>query len=383
MATLKELVDETTKIKNELVTCHTNLKTNLSNKGISISSSEKLSKLVSKVNSLQNIGDVKKGTTVDVLVENLDLPTPTFNYTQYTFKDASFHETDTELFIFLTYNTSGSSTNIMSTIYKYNKSSKTWTSKDILKNSTNSSTYALCSLFYGDYLYYSNGSGSIARVSLSTFEQVNALSVRYGYRLDHLVVYNNYLYFTSSKFDSDTSAGIHRLDLDLTNLKSVTGTGRAYTTGAITINRFTNTIYWACGGYDGGTSYKLDLDLNVLTKYTSSTIFYCDYTGVCTSSAMLLVKANKIDLINLSNDTVTKSYTVPSHSSATAIIKISESSSYTGFYHRGHFNHMSISEKGVIKRLQLGEESLIYATGENEFYILDYFKLIKIKRLVI
>ena len=34
MATLKQLVDETTNIKNELKTCHANLKTNLIDKGV-------------------------------------------------------------------------------------------------------------------------------------------------------------------------------------------------------------------------------------------------------------------------------------------------------------------------------------------------------------
>lgn len=53
MSTLKQLVDETTNIKNELVTCHTNLKKNLTLKGISVSSSEKMSSLVSKVANIE------------------------------------------------------------------------------------------------------------------------------------------------------------------------------------------------------------------------------------------------------------------------------------------------------------------------------------------
>lgn len=49
MATLKNLVDETTNIKNELKTCHTNLVNNLSAKGVSVSSGDKLGDLVDKV----------------------------------------------------------------------------------------------------------------------------------------------------------------------------------------------------------------------------------------------------------------------------------------------------------------------------------------------
>ena len=52
MATLKSLVDETTNIKNELKSCHTNLKNNLVNKGVSIASTDKLSTLVDKINNL-------------------------------------------------------------------------------------------------------------------------------------------------------------------------------------------------------------------------------------------------------------------------------------------------------------------------------------------
>ena len=53
MATLKNLVDETTNIKNELKTCHTNLKNNLVEKGVEISSRDKLSTLVDKVGEIK------------------------------------------------------------------------------------------------------------------------------------------------------------------------------------------------------------------------------------------------------------------------------------------------------------------------------------------
>ena len=53
MATLKQLVDETTKIKNELKTCHTNLKNNLINKGVECSNTDKLLSLVGKVGEIE------------------------------------------------------------------------------------------------------------------------------------------------------------------------------------------------------------------------------------------------------------------------------------------------------------------------------------------
>lgn len=53
MSTLKQLVDETTNIKNELKTCHANLKNNLIEKSIECSSTDKLLSLVNKVGEIE------------------------------------------------------------------------------------------------------------------------------------------------------------------------------------------------------------------------------------------------------------------------------------------------------------------------------------------
>ena len=78
MATLKKLVDETTNIKDELVTCHTNLKNNLITKGVECSDADKLLSLVNKVgetsmaivessdNVLMELGSLAKYVTVQV-----------------------------------------------------------------------------------------------------------------------------------------------------------------------------------------------------------------------------------------------------------------------------------------------------------------------------
>ena len=58
MATLKSLVDETGNIKNEIKTCHTNLKNNLSTKGVNISSSDKLRDLVDKIENISTTKNV-------------------------------------------------------------------------------------------------------------------------------------------------------------------------------------------------------------------------------------------------------------------------------------------------------------------------------------
>ena len=53
MATLKNLVDETTNIKNELVTCHANLKANLIDKGVEVLVTDKLLSLSNKVGEIE------------------------------------------------------------------------------------------------------------------------------------------------------------------------------------------------------------------------------------------------------------------------------------------------------------------------------------------
>ncbi len=54
MTTLKSLVDETTNIKDELVTCYTNLKNNLVDKGVEVLPSDKMLILIAKVNNVSS-----------------------------------------------------------------------------------------------------------------------------------------------------------------------------------------------------------------------------------------------------------------------------------------------------------------------------------------
>lgn len=53
MSTLKQLADETTNIKNELRTCHSNLKNNLIEKGVECSNTDKLLRLANKVGEIE------------------------------------------------------------------------------------------------------------------------------------------------------------------------------------------------------------------------------------------------------------------------------------------------------------------------------------------
>ena len=63
MSTLKQLVDETSNIKNELKTCHTNLKNNLIDKGIECSNTDKLLSLANKVGEIELGKKFIKGIT--------------------------------------------------------------------------------------------------------------------------------------------------------------------------------------------------------------------------------------------------------------------------------------------------------------------------------
>lgn len=61
MSTLKKLVDETTNIKNELKTCHTNLKANLIDKGVEVLEADKIGDLIGNVKNIQTVRGIVKG----------------------------------------------------------------------------------------------------------------------------------------------------------------------------------------------------------------------------------------------------------------------------------------------------------------------------------
>ena len=69
MATLKSLVNETTNIKNELKTCHTNLKDNLISKGVTILNSDKMINLSDKIKLLRVISNIPTGGESNLLYQ--------------------------------------------------------------------------------------------------------------------------------------------------------------------------------------------------------------------------------------------------------------------------------------------------------------------------
>ena len=75
MTTLKSLVDETTNIKNDLKTCHSNLKNNLIAKGVEVSSGDKLSALIDKVSSIIGYRVSEITTEVQAVLDSYEAST--------------------------------------------------------------------------------------------------------------------------------------------------------------------------------------------------------------------------------------------------------------------------------------------------------------------
>ena len=92
MATLKSLVNETTNIKDELKTCHTNLKNNLIAKGVECSDTDKMSSLIDKITLIPSIPlPIKAGNDLNILYDegrygansNYSMPVMSFSDFKY------------------------------------------------------------------------------------------------------------------------------------------------------------------------------------------------------------------------------------------------------------------------------------------------------------
>lgn len=68
MSTLKQLVDETTNIKNELIACHTDLKNSLTKKGIKVLETDKMLNLIVKISNIKGF-KVSENPTQNSLID--------------------------------------------------------------------------------------------------------------------------------------------------------------------------------------------------------------------------------------------------------------------------------------------------------------------------
>ena len=88
MATLKQLVDKTTNIKNELKTCHANLKANLIDKGVEVQNDAKIGDLIGNVKNIQTVRGIVKGE--GIIYKKDEIETFTSNkktpYIEYTMR---------------------------------------------------------------------------------------------------------------------------------------------------------------------------------------------------------------------------------------------------------------------------------------------------------
>lgn len=78
MSTLKELVNETTNIKDELKLCYSNLSNALTEKGIEVSSEYKMSTLIGNINNIDSVR-FGYGDTLLLTSDNFNTPLDTSN----------------------------------------------------------------------------------------------------------------------------------------------------------------------------------------------------------------------------------------------------------------------------------------------------------------
>ena len=95
MPTLKSLVDETSNIKNELVNCYDNLKTNLIAKDVEVLPTDKILNLINKVGNME-LG--KKWATQDITIQIGDGDNTSSINTSYTL-NANFGFTPSIVFL--------------------------------------------------------------------------------------------------------------------------------------------------------------------------------------------------------------------------------------------------------------------------------------------
>lgn len=121
MTTLKSLVDETTNIKDELVTCYTNLKNNLVDKGVEVLPSDKMLILIDKV------GDIPLGKKWASGVSKSEyLTSARSNYV-----GIDLNLIDFEPSIILAFNVTGS---IFTVVAKYIEQDARFNSKNVFAN---------------------------------------------------------------------------------------------------------------------------------------------------------------------------------------------------------------------------------------------------------
>ena len=144
MTTLKSLVDETTKIKNELRTCHANLKNNLASKNVSISNTDKLSNLIDKITNIDVLNDAMKNQKISYKIAENTLSLSTdftgLNQTYFKIKDN---------YLYLVLEDKNASTSYFKTcVLKYNLSTKKIENKFTIDET--GSTYQLHTVYFLD-----------------------------------------------------------------------------------------------------------------------------------------------------------------------------------------------------------------------------------------
>lgn len=81
MSTLNEITTQLDSIKTDVVTCHTNLKSNLTAKGVTVETTDKMSNLINKVNDLNTFKNIIAGETTLLATLNIGQGADSANFT--------------------------------------------------------------------------------------------------------------------------------------------------------------------------------------------------------------------------------------------------------------------------------------------------------------
>lgn len=242
MATLKNLVNETTNIKDELITCHTNLKNNLVDKGISVSSSDKLATLVDKVKNTQYIEGFDKLP---------DWYKQQANFSDYYFNCADFPTARRELTssavnnkIYVIGGYSGSSRGYVKVNECYDPNTNTWTA---MKPMNSTKTYPK-SCVIGNKIYVIAYNSECYDTTTDTWTSSNVPNVGLHYTTASVV--DNKIYVIGGANPSGTITN-STLCYDTITNTSTYKAGMYGSRRSLTSSVVNNKIY-AIGGNNGG-----------------------------------------------------------------------------------------------------------------------------------
>lgn len=248
MATLKQLVDETTDIKKDITTCYANLKNNLIDKGVEVKDSDKMIDLVDDVKNLESLPKPVKLLSIKNSPYKRYLLEPKFKGSTLQPLWSLLLVTDKYAYFYNAY---------YSYIYKCNLING---EESTIGHGKTVNTYSCCGDVENEFIYYfgtwttstSNPSNVAEKIDINTgiISQISNTPIRYLYS-SNPKVHNNKIYISGS------TCYFYDIELDTyTPLSSILSTNKS--------------IWCTSGNYIiAYTGYKFiyyDIDLGISTE---------------------------------------------------------------------------------------------------------------------